>query len=162
MISPLVRRLAREAGVDLRTVTPGPTGVIRKADLAAYLGAGDQPQETPGGAQQQPQETLGGTQEQPFETPGGRGGAGAGATGDTRIPIRGVHRIMVDRLSTSRREIPDATTWVDVDATGLLQARDALRRTRPDAGIGLLALLARITVAGLAAYPALNLSLIHI
>ena len=65
---------------------------------------------------------------------------------------------MVERLSTSRREIPDATTWVDVDATRLMTAKDRLRAARPDAGIGVLPLLARITVAGLTAYPALNSS----
>ena len=65
---------------------------------------------------------------------------------------------MVERLSTSRREIPDATTWVDVDATRLLKTKDRLKTARPDAGIGVLPLLARITVAGLTAYPALNSS----
>ena len=58
---------------------------------------------------------------------------------------------VADKLSRSRREIPDATTWVDVDATGLLEARDALRGADPDRPVGLLALLARISVAGAAA-----------
>jgi pyruvate dehydrogenase E2 component (dihydrolipoamide acetyltransferase) len=65
---------------------------------------------------------------------------------------------MAERLSTSRREIPDATTWVDVDATELLALRDTLHAARPDDGIGLLALLARITVAGLRRHPELNSS----
>ncbi|WP_151526736.1 dihydrolipoamide acetyltransferase family protein [Serinicoccus kebangsaanensis] len=132
VISPLVRQLAREHAIDLAAVTPGPTGVIRKADLTAYLASID--------------DRAAGRE---------RGEAGRG---ETRIPIQGVHRLMVERLSTSRREIPDATTWVDVDATRLMKAKDALRATRPDAGIGVLPLLARITVAGLAAYPALNSS----
>ncbi|WP_134774430.1 dihydrolipoamide acetyltransferase family protein [Ornithinimicrobium flavum] len=135
VISPLVRRLAQEWGIDLTAVRPGPTGVIRRADLEAARSAA--PHQVAGGVETPPQQVAG----------GGR-----------RIPIQGVHRLMVDRLSTSRREIPDATTWVDVDATRLLKARDALRQTRPEAGIGTLALLARITVAGLAAYPALNSS----
>ncbi|PZU41627.1 MAG: branched-chain alpha-keto acid dehydrogenase subunit E2 [Arsenicicoccus sp.] len=142
VISPLVRQLAREHGVDLALVPPGPTGVIRRADLTAYLERGsDRPDA------------------------GSARIAGAGAAGrpsghgaTTRIPIQGVQRLMVERLSTSRREIPDATTWVDVDATRLMKAKDALKAARPDAGIGVLALLARITVAGLSAYPALNSS----
>lgn len=81
-----------------------------------------------------------------------------GGSGDVRVPISGVHRIMVDRLSTSRREIPDATTWVDVDATRLMKTKDALKSVRPEAGVGVLPLLARIVTAGLAAYPALNSS----
>ena len=44
------------------------------------------------------------------------------------------------------------TTWVDVDATALIEARDALGGRQ----IGLLALLARICVAGLRRFPELN------
>ena len=143
VISPLVRRLAHEHGVDLTTVTPGPTGVVRRADLEAYLSAGT---DHPGSGSDR------------AAAPVGARRAGRPAEGDTRIPIQGVQRLMVERLSTSRREIPDATTWVDVDATRLMKAKDALRAARPDAGIGVLPLLARITVAGLAAYPALNSS----
>jgi pyruvate dehydrogenase E2 component (dihydrolipoamide acetyltransferase) len=73
-----------------------------------------------------------------------------------RVPLTGLRGVVAERLSRSRREIPEATTWVDVDATGLLAARDALRRTHPDARIGLLALLARICVAGLRRFPELN------
>ena len=58
-------------------------------------------------------------------------------------------------MTTSRREIPDATTWVDADATALMEAEDAIR-ARPDAGIGVLALMARICVAGLRRFPELN------
>ena len=59
-------------------------------------------------------------------------------------------------MTTSRREIPDATTWVDADATALMEAKDAIRALRPDAGIGVLALMARIVVAGLHRFPELN------
>jgi pyruvate dehydrogenase E2 component (dihydrolipoamide acetyltransferase) len=137
VISPLVRRLAAEAGIDLATVTPtGPAGVIRRADVEAAIAARTAPQAAAAAA--------------PVAVPT--------TAGDRRIPLTGVMRVMADRLATSRREIPDATTWVDVDATGLLEARDALRRARPDDGIGILALLARITVAGLQRYPVLNSS----
>ncbi|MGH3327423.1 MAG: dihydrolipoamide acetyltransferase family protein, partial [Streptomycetales bacterium] len=53
-------------------------------------------------------------------------------------------------------EIPDATTWVDVDATELVAAREALNAGDPPEPIGLLALLARCCVAGLARFPELN------
>ena len=133
-----MRRLAAEWGIDLSSVTPGPTGVVRRADLEAARAG-----------------------ERQVARPVGSGGAVTGTRGpreETRVPIQGVHRIMVERLSTSRREIPEATTWVDVDATGLMKLKDALKATRPDAGIGVLPLLARIVVAGLTAYPALNSS----
>jgi pyruvate dehydrogenase E2 component (dihydrolipoamide acetyltransferase) len=86
------------------------------------------------------------------------GTVGKGTVEERRVPIQGAHRLMVDRLTTSRREIPDATTWVDVDATGLLRTKDALKAACPDAGIGVLPLMARIVVAGLQRFPALNSS----
>ncbi|WP_462418320.1 dihydrolipoamide acetyltransferase family protein [Kytococcus sp. Marseille-QA3725] len=77
---------------------------------------------------------------------------------DERIPLTGVMRMMTERLTASRSEIPDATTWVDADATKLLRAKDALKAARPDAGIGVLPLMARIVVVGLHRHPALNAS----
>ncbi|WP_262403236.1 dihydrolipoamide acetyltransferase family protein [Actinomadura sp. CNU-125] len=74
------------------------------------------------------------------------------------MPLRGMRRAIADNTARSRREIPDATTWVDADATGLLAVRDALRTARPDLGIGLLALLARVCLDGLRRFPELNAS----
>jgi pyruvate dehydrogenase E2 component (dihydrolipoamide acetyltransferase) len=73
-----------------------------------------------------------------------------------RIPLRGVRRSVAEKLTRSRREIPDATTWVDADATGLVQARDELRQAHPDRPISTLALLGRFVVAGLRRFPELN------
>jgi pyruvate dehydrogenase E2 component (dihydrolipoamide acetyltransferase) len=68
-----------------------------------------------------------------------------------RIPLRGVRAAIATAMSRSRREIPEATTWVDVDATKLVRLRSELSD-----GPGLLALVARFVVAGLARYPILN------
>ena len=152
VISPLVRKLASEWGIDLTSVRPGPTGVIRRADLEAARRSVGAPQHVSGGTTTAPHHVSGGAGDERTR------GAGTRADADVRVPIQGVQRLMVERLSTSRREIPDATTWVDVDATRLLKVKDRLKAARPDAGIGILPLLARITVAGLTAYPALNSS----
>ncbi|MBO2457675.1 2-oxo acid dehydrogenase subunit E2 [Actinomadura sp. LCR2-06] len=142
VISPLVRRIAREHGVDIGAVTPtGPRGVILRRDVEQAIAAAAPPQ----AASPQPAP----------ETAAPREPAGLA---DERIPLRGLRRAVADKLTRSRTEIPDATTWVDVDATGLLAVKDALRRTRPDLGIGLLALLARICVSGLRRFPELNSS----
>ena len=75
-------------------------------------------------------------------------GAGrADLAGDMRIPLRGVRKAIADKLTTSRCEIPEANTWVDVDATALLAARDEIKAVNSCAGIGLMALFARISVA---------------
>ena len=118
VISPVVRRLAHEAGVDLHTIQPGPSGVIRRADVEAALASPDADPQL--------------------------------------IPLDAVTRRMGERLLRSHQQIPAVTTWVDVDATQLLRTRRALRRAHPDANIGLMALLARIVVAGLTTYPILN------
>lgn len=125
--SPVVRRLADENAVDLRQIAgTGPGGVIRRADvLEAIQGKG------PGTGQ--------------------REGTGSGR----RIPLRGVHKAMADVLTRSRREIPEATVWVDVDATNLLAARRQLAQ-HTDEPVSILALLARFTVQGLRRFPALN------
>lgn len=73
-----------------------------------------------------------------------------------RIPLRGVRRAVAEKLSTSRREIPEVTVWVDVDATGLLEARATINAANPDRPVSVLALLARITVHALGRFPELN------
>ncbi|MER7689601.1 dihydrolipoamide acetyltransferase family protein [Streptomyces sp. NPDC097610] len=140
VISPLVRRLARENGLDLRTlVGSGPDGLILRSDVEHALRSAGTPV-------RQPETPL-----TPEPTPV----APAPATAGTRIPLRGIRGTVADKLSRSRREIPDATCWVDADATELLHARRAMNATGGPK-ISLLALLARICTAALARYPELN------
>lgn len=128
VISPLVRKLAREHQIDMGSLQPSSGSVLRRSDVEAAIDA----TATPAPASSTPVQD-----------------------GDERIPLTGVRRAIAEKLSTSRREIPDATTWVDVDATELMSVRDQLR----DNGIGVLALLARFCVAGLAKFPELNASI---
>lgn len=76
--------------------------------------------------------------------------------GETRIPLTGVRKAVADKLTASRRQIPEATVWVDVDATGLVAARKSLNASAPDRPVSLLGLVARFAVAGLRKYPELN------
>ncbi|MFD7898626.1 dihydrolipoamide acetyltransferase family protein [Streptomyces sp. NPDC059743] len=137
VISPLVRRLAREKNVDVTTLVPsGPYGVIQRRDVERAVTE----------------------EEKTASASAGTAVVDRGSPVVERIPLRGLRRTIADKLSRSRREIPDATTWVDADATGLLEAKGVLQAAGPDHGIGLLALLARICVAGLRRYPELNAS----
>ncbi|PAZ14180.1 branched-chain alpha-keto acid dehydrogenase subunit E2 [Streptomyces sp. SA15] len=147
VISPLVRRLARENGLDLRELTgSGPDGLILRADVeyalraAAAQGRVTEPASPP--ARVTPTTTT--PAPAPATTPTG-----------TRIPLKGVRGAVADKLSRSRREIPDATCWVDADATELMRARTAMNATGGPK-ISLLALLARICTAALARFPELN------
>lgn len=125
VISPVVRKLAREHAVDLtRLAGSGAGGVITRADVEAAIAPG-----------------VSGV------TPGER-----------RIPLSGFRKAAAAALSRSRVEIPEATVWVDVDATPLWELRESAR-TASEAGPGLLAYLARFVVAGLRSYPMLNASI---
>jgi pyruvate dehydrogenase E2 component (dihydrolipoamide acetyltransferase) len=138
-LSPLVRKVARDHGIDLAGLTPsGPAGIVLRRDV------------------EQAVERARLTARRPAPAPGPRPQEDTASAGPERIPLRGLRRAVADKLSRSRTEIPDATTWVDVDATGLLRAKRELSAAAPGARIGLLALLARICVAGLARFPELN------
>ncbi|MSX08460.1 MAG: 2-oxo acid dehydrogenase subunit E2, partial [Actinobacteria bacterium] len=78
------------------------------------------------------------------------------AAGVTRIPITGIRKTIADKLSRSRAEIPEATVWVDVDATALLQARRDLDASIDGVKVTLLAVLAKLTMIALAKFPELN------
>ncbi|KOV91900.1 dihydrolipoamide acetyltransferase family protein [Streptomyces sp. NRRL B-3648] len=139
VISPLVRKLARDNGVDLRRLAgTGPDGLILRADVENALRAGTAAPDT-------------------AEAPVVRAAPAAAprAEAGTRIPLKGVRGAVADKLSRSRREIPDATCWVDADATELMRARTAMNAAGGPK-ISLLALLARICTAALDRFPELN------
>jgi len=70
--------------------------------------------------------------------------------------MKGVRKAIAERMSQSRSEIPEATTWVDVDATRLWELRQELNAAHDDVKISPLAIIMRIVVAGLRAYPIMN------
>ncbi|MFE2479747.1 2-oxo acid dehydrogenase subunit E2 [Streptomyces sp. NPDC059389] len=130
VISPLVRKLARDHGIDLRALRgSGPEGLILRADVEAARRAPEQA---------------------PVTAP-----AAAAAPEGERVPLKGLRGVVAEKLSRSRREIPDATCWVDADATELMAARAAMNAVGGPK-ISVLALLARICTAALAKYPELN------
>ncbi|MFD4630763.1 dihydrolipoamide acetyltransferase family protein [Streptomyces sp. NPDC058284] len=161
VISPLVRRLARENGVDLRALAgSGPDGLITRADVDAALSAsraGGTPAEAGAGAGAQA-----GRAEARHQVAAGQESRSAGA--ESRHALTGIRGLVADKMARSRREIPEATCWVDADATELLAARKAMNAAtteRDGTGapkVSLLALLARISVAALTRFPMLNSS----
>ncbi|RFU85100.1 2-oxo acid dehydrogenase subunit E2 [Streptomyces triticagri] len=140
VISPLVRRLAREHGLDLRELNgSGPDGLILRADVEYALRAAGSPARS----------TAADRPAAPAQAP-------AATDADTvRVPLKGVRGAVADKLARSRREIPDATCWVDADATELLRTR-AVMNAAGGPKISVLALFARICVAALDRHPELN------
>jgi len=137
VVSPIVRHLAREHGVDLATIpASGPGGAVTRGDVlraASVKRAADA-----GGA-----------------TTARAGEQVAGLAVARREPLGMLRRTVAAKLSRSRAEIPEATVWVDVDATELWN----LRRSMAADGAGapsFTAFLARFVLLGLEAYPALG------
>ena len=139
VISPLVRKMAREAAVSLSAITgSGPSGLILRGDVERAIRQQRQPA-TPDGV-----------------APGRVPPPSAAAPAEVRIPLLGLRKTVADKLSRSRREIPEATVWVDVDATELLAARAAMNSRQSERPVSVLALVSRFAILGLRRYPELN------
>ena len=150
--SPLIRQLARSAGLDLATIRgSGRGGLITRQDVDAAINA-RQAGPTAAPAVPEPAPAV------PELAPAVPQPAPAvpSADGVIRIPIRGLRKSVADKLSRSRREIPEATVWVDVDATEMLRLRAALNADESAPKISLLALLSRFTILALHRHPELN------
>ncbi|MGC7153388.1 dihydrolipoamide acetyltransferase family protein [Paenarthrobacter ureafaciens] len=150
VISPLVRKMARDHGVSLDAINgSGASGLIMRRDVEAAISA-PEASAAPSAPAQAPAEAA----------------APAAASGDldsrtglavsARTPVRGVRKAVAANMTKSRTEIPEATVWVDVDATALLDMRAELKKRSPHDTPGLLAFIARFVTAGLKKYPALN------
>lgn len=155
--SPIVRKLARERGVDVAALTgTGPDGLITRADvLAAAEGGAGAPASSAAPA---PQDGAPAAASAASAAPAATAGVGgtdtrSGLTVASRTPLTGVRRVIADQMVRSRTVVPDVTAWLDVDVTGLLELRSALKAKDPENVPSLLALIARFTLAGLQRYP---------
>lgn len=158
VVSPLVRKLARDLGVALHALAgSGPDGLILRRDVE-QASAGSPAASAAAATAATAVTSVGqGAAE-------GTGVAGTDASTDpstglpiaARTPLRGMRRTIAQAMVRSRTEIPEATVWVDVDATELVELRAGLKRRDPENAPSLLAFIARFVLAGLAKYPELN------
>lgn len=142
--SPIVRRLARELGVDVRSVAPtGADGAVTRADV---LAAASQP--ATGGAD--PVAPVAGT----ATSAGSTGGELHGLAVLERERLSPLRKAVGAKLSRSRTEIPEATVWVDVDFTELWRLRPLMAAPgeRPPS---ITTVVARYVLMALQEYPLL-------
>lgn len=152
VVSPIVRRLARQHGFDAsRLAGSGPDHLVMRRDVEAYIG--EQQAERTGTVAEPARAEA----SAPALAPAGAGAAETAAPGDERVPLDRVARAAASHFSRSRREIPEATVWMDVDATALVEARRRLNDATGER-FGTTALVARFVVAGLRRHPRLNSS----
>ncbi|MGH2653703.1 MAG: dihydrolipoamide acetyltransferase family protein, partial [Actinomycetota bacterium] len=136
--TPVVRKLARQRGVDLGTVVgTGLDGRITREDVMKATGV-------TGAAK--PAATSATT------------AAAPGVPGqDERIPVRGARRLIAQKMTRSWQEIPHVTSFHTVDATHL----DALRRELSEESghrVSSLAVIVRALVEICRQHPPLNSS----
>lgn len=135
--SPVVRALARDHGIDLSTLRPtGPDGVLTRHDVEAAFA----PLTAPGPAAEAPAAPA---------APDPRTGLAVAAT----TPFSRFRRTVAEAMTRSRAEIPEATVWVDADATDLWTARRQLARN--GRAPSFLSFVARFALAALARRPEL-------
>nr|WP_202611379.1 dihydrolipoamide acetyltransferase family protein [Listeria monocytogenes] len=114
--SPAVLRIAGENNIDLSTVEgTGKGGRITRKDLLQVIENGPVVTKQDVQSQSAPQEKT--------ATPA----PVRSAAGDREIPINGVRKAIAKHMSVSKQEIPHAWMMVEVDATGLVRYRNAVK-----------------------------------
>ncbi|ENK2083537.1 2-oxo acid dehydrogenase subunit E2 [Listeria monocytogenes] len=114
--SPAVLRIAGENNIDLSTVEgTGKGGRITRKDLLQVIENGPVATKQDVQSQSAPQEKT--------ATPA----PVRSAAGDREIPINGVRKAIAKHMSMSKQEIPHAWMMVEVDATGLVRYRNAVK-----------------------------------
>jgi pyruvate dehydrogenase E2 component (dihydrolipoamide acetyltransferase) len=142
VVSPLVRKQAKLHGIDATQLQgSGPGSLVLRSDVDVAIAALE--------ASLRSTATAAAPAAPPASVPA--------LAGDQRIPMSGMRKLIGQRLSTSRRTIPEATIWLDVDTTELFAARERLQKSTGER-FSLTTLIARFVIAGLAEYPILNSS----
>lgn len=141
---PVVRKLARDNGIDLTDVEgSGPGGRITREDVQAAIDSGKAPTE------KQPDAT-----EEKVRAPAPR----PASAGGEREKLSRLRRTIAANMSKSWAEIPHVTTFEDADATRLLETRSALAQ-RYGRKIPLEALVVKAVLPALDEFPEFNATL---
>ncbi|TYV16533.1 2-oxo acid dehydrogenase subunit E2 [Listeria monocytogenes] len=146
--SPAVLRIAGENNIDLSTVEgTGKGGRITRKDLLQVIENGPVATKAEVQSQSAPQEKT--------ATPA----PVRSAAGDREIPINGVRKAIAKHMSVSKQEIPHAWMMVEVDATGLVRYRNAVKDSfKKEEGYSLtyFAFFIKVVAQALKEFPQLN------
>ena len=140
--SPAVTRLAEQHGVDLTQVSgSGINGRITRKDVLAFIETTAQPQVAPAA-----------------DTPTA---APAGGADEERVPLSAVRRMIAANMVRSASEIPAAWSITEVDVSGLVRRREAVKdafHQREGVNITYLAFVVKAVAQSLKENPLLNSS----
>ncbi|WP_434592759.1 dihydrolipoamide acetyltransferase family protein [Streptomyces sp. A5-4] len=120
LAKPPVRKLAKDLGIDLATITPtGPDGVVTREDVHAAVAAPQaQPVAEPAAVASAPVAVA----------------ADAGAR-ETRTPIKGVRKAIATAMVNSAFTAPHVTEFVTIDITRTMKLVEELKADKDMAGV---------------------------
>ncbi|QKE82971.1 dihydrolipoamide acetyltransferase family protein [Arthrobacter sp. NEB 688] len=148
LAKPPVRKLAKDLGVDLGSVTPtGDGGVVTRADVeAAAAGAGADGEWSHAYADGDPDDIT------------TRSGADRMGVREVRTPIKGVRKHTAQAMVASAFTAPHVTEWVTVDVTATMDLVENLKRDREfrDVKVTPLLVLAKAMCVAVRRNPGIN------
>lgn len=139
LAKPPVRKLAKDLGVDITTLTPsGPNGTVSREDVQAAASGSNGSDVTYTGS---------------FERL-----AVAGGAGEWREPIKGVRKMMAGAMVQSAFTAPHVTEWVTIDVTRTMELVERLRSRRElrEVKVSPLLVLARAVMLAMRRTPEIN------
>ena len=168
--SPAVTRLAEQHGVDLTQVSgSGINGRITRKDVLAFIETAAQPQVAPIAAVPSISPAADTPTAMPADvdttaaTPAAAQtqSAPAGSADEERVPLSAVRRMIAANMERSASEIPAAWSITEVDVSGLVRRREAVKdafRQREGVNITYLAFVVKAVAQSLKENPLLNSS----
>ncbi|MCX5211795.1 2-oxo acid dehydrogenase subunit E2 [Kitasatospora sp. NBC_00240] len=145
LAKPPVRKLAKDLGVDLRTVVPtGPDGVITREDVHAALA---------------PAPVVAPAPQAPVAAPVVEAAPVAVTGGDVRIPVKGVRKATAQAMVASAFTAPHVTEFVQVDVTRTMKFVRRLKETGElgrDVRVSPLLLVAKALLTAIKRHPEIN------
>jgi pyruvate dehydrogenase E2 component (dihydrolipoamide acetyltransferase) len=147
LAKPPVRKLAKDLGVDLGTLTPtGPNGTVTREDVQSATSGAVSVLEPSAVAEPSPVA-------EPVETR-----RGAPGERETREPIKGVRKMMAQAMVDSAFTAPHVTEWVTVDVTKTMKLVERLKANRDfaDVKVSPLLVLAKACMLAMRRTPEIN------
>ena len=159
--SPAVTRLAEQHGVDLTQVSgTGINGRITRKDVLAFIETAAQPQAAPAAdTPTAPPAVADATAVAPAAAQ--IQSVPSGGADEERVPLSAVRRMIAANMVRSASEIPAAWSITEVDVSGLVRRREAVKdafRQREGVNITYLAFVVKAVAQSLKENPLLNSS----
>jgi 2-oxoisovalerate dehydrogenase E2 component (dihydrolipoyl transacylase) len=169
-MTPAVRRLVREHGIDVAQLSgSGAGGRVTRDDVMSFIDKGTgataqaapaQPaQAAPAETPAQPQTASAQQPEAPAQPAPARASVPAPSGGDTEIPLSQMRKGIARKMTQVKQTVPHAYTVVEVDMTNVVKWREANNmafKAREGASLSYVAVLVKAVTETLRKHPTLN------